>query len=182
MKLPPALWRSCRVIACETRLQLLWHIFEEGELSVNPARVLVGISQPSASTQLKALGERGLIVPRREDMRVIYRAEANSAVDFAAELLDALRKCFQTSMSFKTVIWQATAFTHERRIEIVRALNGKQLSSMKLLDATGMSSTALSRHLDKLERRGFVKRTEGIYRLGRQGNTLGRTLMKLALA
>lgn len=180
MKLPPALWRSCRVIACETRLQLLWHLFEGGELSVNPARLLVGISQPNASAQLRALGERGLIIPRREDMRVIYRAEANSAKAFAPELLGALQKCFEQSVPFKTIIRQATAFTHERRIEIVRALNGKQLSFAKLLDATGMSSAALSRHLNKLERRGFVKRRGGVYRLGSPGNTLGRTLMKCA--
>ena len=182
MRLPPALWRSCRVVACETRLQLLWHIFEEGELSVNPARFLVGLSQPSASAQLRALAERGLIIPRREDMRVIYRAEANSAVSFAPELLEALRECYERSMPLKTIIRQATAFTHERRIEIVRALRGKMMSSSELLDATGMSSTALSRHLNKLERRGFVKRIAGLYRLSIPGNRLGRTLMKLTRA
>ncbi len=182
MRLPPALWRSCRVVACETRLRLLWHIFEKGELSVNEARFLVGISQPSASAQLMALAERGLIIPRREDMRVIYRAEANSSVNFAPELLEALRECYERSMSSKIIIRQATAFTHERRIEIVRELSGKILPFVRLLDATGMSSTALSRHLDKLERRGFVKRTEGFYRLGIPGNRLARTLMKLARA
>jgi len=182
MNVPPALWRSCRVMACETRLQLLWHIFEEGELSVNPARYLVGISQPSASAQLRALADRGLIVSRREDMRVIYRAEANRAVDFAPDLLDALRECYERSMSFRIIIRQATAFTHERRIEIVRALRGKSLPFATLQDTTGMSSTALSRHLDKLERRGFVKRIKGVSRLGIPGNRLGRTLMKLAHA
>jgi len=182
MKMPPDFWRSCRVIACETRLRLLWQIFTEGELSVNPARVLVGISQPSASAQLRALADRGLIIPRREDMRVIYRAEANRAMSFAPELLDTLRICFDRSMSFKTMIWQATAFTHERRIEVIRALKQTPLSFAPLLEATGMSSTALSRHVDKLERRGFVKRSEGIYRLGRPGNPLGRTLMKCVLA
>jgi len=182
MKLPPAFWRSCRVVACETRLQLLWHIFEEGELSVNTARLRVGISQPNASAQLRALAERGLIIPRREDMRVIYRAEANSSVPFASELLEALRGCHEHAMSHKMIIRQATAFTHERRIEVVRALRGETMSFSELLDATGMSSTALSRHLDKLDRRGFVKRTEGLYRLGTPGNRLGRTLMKLAHA
>jgi len=181
MKLPPSLWRSCRVIACETRLQLLWHIFEGGELSVNSARFLTGISQPSASAQLRALGERGLIISRRENMRVIYRAEANSALAFAPELLEMLRNCFEQAVPFKTIIRQATAFTHERRIEIVRALNGKLLSFAELLEVTGMSSTALSRHLNKLERRSFVKRTKGSYCLVTPGNVLGRTLMKCAL-
>jgi DNA-binding transcriptional ArsR family regulator len=181
MKLPPALWRSCRVIACETRLQLLWQLFEGGELSVNSARFLVGISQPGASTQFRALSERGFIIPRREDLRVIYRPEANSAVPFAQELLEALQNCFEQSVPFKTIIRQATAFTHERRIEIVRALNGKCLSFAELLEVTGMSSAALSRHLNKLERRRFVKRTTGFYRLRTLRNGLGRTLMECAV-
>lgn len=180
MNVPPALWRSCRVIACETRLKLLWCIFEKGELSVTQVRLLTGLSQPRASVQLKVLSERGLIISRREDMRVIYRAEANHAVAFAPELLDALKGCFDRLMSFKTIIRQATAFTHERRIEIVRVLRGKSLSFSQLLSVTGMSSSALSNHLDKLGRRGVVTRREGLYRMGATGNSLGRVLLKLA--
>jgi len=43
-----------------------------------------------------------------------------------------------------------------------------------------MSLAALSRHLDKLERRGFVKESGAVYRIGGSGNALGRTLLKLA--
>ncbi len=182
MKLRPTLWRTCRVIANETRLTLLWKIFEEGELCVHELVEQTGVSRPNASTQLRALSARGLIMPRREDMRVIYRAEANAGISFAPPLLDALRECFEQSMTFKTVIRQATAFTHERRIEIVRALKGKILSFETLLGTTGMSSTALSRHLNKLERRGFVKYTKGIYRLGAPRNPLSRVLVEIACA
>ena len=180
MKLPPELWKSCRAVACETRLKLLWHIFEQGELYVNEARLLVGLSQPGASAQLRGLSDRGFLISRREDMRVIYRAEANSAVAFSVEILDALRACYEQSVSFKTIIRLATGFTHQRRIEIVRALNGRSLSFQELWSATGMSTAALSRHLDKLKRRGFVKESGGVYRTGASGNALGRTLMKLA--
>ncbi len=180
MRLPPELWRSCRVVACETRLQLLWHIFEQGELYVNEARLLVGLSQPCASAHLRGVADRGLLISRREDMRVIYRAEANSAVAFSGEILNALRACYEQSVSFKTIIRLATGFTHQRRIEIVRALNGKSLSFQELWSVTGMSIAALSRHLDKLERRGFVKEAGDVYRMGGSGNTLGRTLLKLA--
>ncbi len=182
MEIPPGLWITCRVVACETRLRLLWELFEHRELSVNEARFLIGVSQPCASTQLKTLSRCGLIIFRREDMRVIYRAEANSAIRFAPEVLDALRICFERSVSFDAVIRQATAFTHERRIEIVRALNGTPLSFIKLLATTGMSSTALSRHLDKLERRGVVKRAEGLYFIGSSENEPGCTLLRLVCA
>lgn len=181
MRLPPELWRSCRAVACETRLRLLWNVFEVGELSVTEARLLVGLSQPGASAQLRVLAERGLLISRREDMRVIYRAEANSAVVFSSEILEALRECHERSVSFKTMIRQATALTHQRRIEIVRALHGRSLSFQELWSVTGMSSAALSRHLNKLTQRGFVKASTGVYRMGGSGNVLGRTLLKLAL-
>ncbi len=117
MSLPPELWRSCRVVACETRLQLL---------------------------------------------------------------LNALRTCYEQSVSFKTIIRLATGFTHQRRIEIVRALTGKSLSFQELWGVTGMSIAELSRHLDKLECRGFVKESGDVYRITGSGNALGRTLLKLA--
>ncbi|MEN8254713.1 MAG: metalloregulator ArsR/SmtB family transcription factor [Verrucomicrobiota bacterium] len=180
MKLHPTLWRTCRVVANKTRLRLLWHIFKDGELCVNQLVQQTNTTRPNASQQLRALNARGLITPRREKTKVIYRAEANSGVDFAPELLEALRKCHERSMPFKTVIRQATAFTHERRIKIVRALNGKALSIDGLRDATGISPAALSRHLEKLEVRGFIKRTDKTYRLARPGNLLGRTLIKIA--
>jgi len=180
MKLRPTLWRTCRVIANETRLQLLWHIFVEGELYVNQLVQQTGATRPNTSTQLRALSARGLITYRREKKNVIYRAEANNGVDFAPDLLEALRQCHERSMPFKTVIRQATAFTHERRIEIIRALVGKKLSFGGLRDTTGMSAAALSRHLEKLKARGFIKRTGGLYHIVWPGNPLGRTLIKIA--
>ena len=177
MKLEPTLWRTCRVLASETRLKLLWLLFEEGELCVGQLVERAGVSRPNSSNQLRALSARGLISFRREKMNVIYRAEANSRIDFAPGLLVALRTCHERSVSFKPVVRQATAFTHERRIEIIRTLNGKKLPFGVLQDATGISPSALSRHLEKLEARGFIKRTKNLYRLGRPSNPLGRELL-----
>ncbi|MCK5675744.1 MAG: winged helix-turn-helix transcriptional regulator [Verrucomicrobia bacterium] len=179
-ELRPTLWRTCRIIANETRLQLLWHLFTDGELCVTQLSRKVNVGQPTASNQLRALSARGLITPRREKKNVIYRAEANNGVDFAPEQLEALRKCHEQSMSLKTVIRQATAFTHERRIEIVRALNSKILPFYELRGITGMSPAALSRHLEKLEARRFIKKTDGLYRIVCPGNPLGRTLIEIA--
>jgi DNA-binding transcriptional ArsR family regulator len=179
MKLRPTLWRTCRVLANETRLQLLWLLFKEQELYVQQIAERTGMSISNASTQLRALSARGLIAPRRKNMMVFYRAEANSAVDAAPVLLDTLRVCREQGVLFKTMIRQATAFTHERRIEIIRALRGKALEFHELMETTGMSASALSRHLEKLEARGFVKYKRGFYQCATPGNPLGRTLLKI---
>lgn len=180
MKLSPTLWRTCRVLASETRLLLLWHIFEEKELYVQQAAERTGMSIPNASNQLRALSARGLISSRRKKMKVLYRAEANFSLEAAPVLLDALRICYEKNASFKTMIHQATAFTHERRIEIIQVLTGKALTFHQLAEGTGMSAAALSRHLEKLESRGFVKYRDGVYRRTTPGNPLGRALLKLA--
>ncbi len=180
MKLNPTLWRTCRVLASETRLQLLWHLFEKGDLCVSQLEQLTGMSRPNTSNQLRALNARGLIASRREKTKVIYRIEANIGISFAPSLLEALRTCCDQSMSFKTVTRQATAFTHERRIEIVRALNGKRMAFGGLQVVTGISPTALARHLKKLKGRGFIKSADGLYRLIRPTNPLGRELLLIA--
>jgi len=180
MELRPTLWRTCRVLASETRLQLLWLLFDEGGLCVGELAGRTGMSCPNASNQLRALSARGLIAPRREKMKVLYRVEANRGVYFAPGLLEALRICREQSMPFKTIIRQSTGFTHCRRIEIIRALVGKRIPFEGLRDATGISPSALSRHLEKLETRRFVGKTGGEYRIGRPGNPLGRELLRIA--
>ena len=103
-QLRPSLWRTCRIIACESRLQLLWTIFDAGELSVCELAHRTGMGNAQASFQLRALNARGLISFRREKMRVLYRAEANPAVDFSPQLLMGLRMCYEHKMMFSTVI------------------------------------------------------------------------------
>jgi DNA-binding transcriptional ArsR family regulator len=154
---------------------------ENGELTVAQVASQMEMSPSNASFQLKMLRERGLVVCRREKMSVFYRAEVNEAVDFAPELLPALRACFKQGIAPKTMIRHVTAFTHERRIEIFLALHGRSLSAAALRDVTGMSDSALLRHLDKLIRRGYVQRAGRVYRIGRAGNPLGRMLQKLAV-
>jgi DNA-binding transcriptional ArsR family regulator len=180
MELHPTLWRTCRIIANETRLVLLWHLFNEGELTVTQLMERAGIAEPIASNQLRALSARGLISCRRRKTHVLYRAEANDAVRHAPLLLSALDECHQQAMPFKHVIWQATAFTHERRIEIVRTLNAGPLTLGALGFATGISCPALSRHLKKLQARGFIRLKSSSYLIVRPGNPLGRVLIGIA--
>jgi DNA-binding transcriptional ArsR family regulator len=179
INIPAPLWKACRILANETRLQLIWTLFTHGELCVTQLVELTNISRTNASNQLRLLAEHGLVVSRREKMSVIYRAESNAAMEFAPPMLAALENGFAHSMSFQTIIRQATALSHSRRIEIIQALKGKSRSFEEIKDATGMSPAALSRHLLKLEKRNFIMRTGNFYRYGKPGNTLGKVLIKL---
>lgn len=181
ISLRPSFWRTCRAIACESRLQLLWVLFEEKELSVCELAHRTGMGNAQASVQLRALNARGLISFRREKMRVLYRAQANEAIGYAPQLLEGLRLCHERGMEFSTVIRQATAFTHQRRIEMVRILKDEPMDSEQLLLASGMSSSALFLHLGKLTARGFIKKNHGRYRVCAPANRFGKVLLRISL-
>lgn len=74
-----------------------------------------------------------------------------------------------------------TAFTHERRIRIVRALAGKPMGLYELRRSTGISLPSLLRHLRKLAARGFVSRGDQGYVVGPPRSPLAKTLLNLAL-
>ncbi len=177
--LQPTLWRTCRVIACETRLRLLWILFETEGLGVADLAGRVGISEQNASIQLRVLGARGLITPHRRKLRVIYAPEANPEVRGAKELLASLRACHDSGASITSIIRHATAFTHIRRIELVSALNASSGTFGELREKTGISATALLHHLEKLEARHYVKQTAGVFRLLSPRHPFGKTLLEL---
>lgn len=179
-KLRPTLWRTCRVLASETRLRLLWALFENEGLCVADLACLTGISEQNASNQLRALNARGLITPRRLGLRVFYCPEPNTEVECAQTLLNSLRDCCEKKMPLTTIIRQATAFTHERRILIIKTLNSGPASFAGLLTQTGIPAPSLAHHLKKLEARRFVRRGSGKYYQNTPGNSFGRMLKKTA--
>jgi len=85
-------------------------------------------------------------------------------------------------MPFETVVQQATAFTHLRRILIVRALSTSTKTFGELVVETGIALPALARHLKKLQARSFIKKTNQLYHLARPRNPLGQTLLEIACA
>ncbi len=177
--LRPTLWRTCRAIANTTRLRLLWKIFQSEGLCVGELARAAGASRENATIQLRALNARGLITSTRCGKRVIYRAEANPGVDGAEELLDALRKSFIAKIPLKVVFREATAFTHSRRIFLMKTVSASNGSFDELLEASGMSPIALQWNLSKLEARGFVKDRGDFYEAGHPKNPLGKCLMGL---
>lgn len=57
----------------ETRLRMLYVMWEASELCVCDLADIFGISQPAASRHVKILREKGLIEPRREAQTIFYR-------------------------------------------------------------------------------------------------------------
>ena len=136
---------------------------------------------PAASQYLRALEARGLLTCRRVGRRVEYRPSAGASEGPAAEIVKALRLVFRRrAQPIETIFKLATGFTHPRRVEVFRALANGADSFAKLQAATHMAARALSRHLAKLEARGFVKNEMGQYVATIQRHPFGRVLARLA--
>jgi len=180
--LRPTLWRTCRAIANTTRLRLLWKIFQAEGLCVGELALTTGASRENATLQLRALNARGLITSTRCGKKVIYRAEANPGVDGAEELLEALRESFNAKIPLSVVFREATAFTHSRRIFLMKTVSLSSGSFDELLESSGMSPIALQWNLSKLVARGFVKERGDFYKAGNPKNPLGKCLMRLVCA
>lgn len=112
-------------------------------------------------------------------MSVFYRPEADDSDQRAVRLLAALKGAHDKGRALKSVIKQITAFTHERRIEMVRLLRGGPLGFADLLEQSGMTSSALSRGLRKLQRRQIVFREKKMYRLVKPDDELGSALLSI---
>ena len=173
------LWLTCRVIANENRLRLLWLIFEDSSLCVGDLAAEVGITPATASNQLRILCDEGFIVAHRSGMQVFYAATSTSAPPHILSLLEALRKSWAKSVPFTSILHQATGFTHQRRIELAKQISAADLPLNDLLDKTVMSYSALSRHLHKLQTRGYIDLSNGKYRLANPDGQLARSLLKI---
>lgn len=180
-KLHPTLWRTCRVLSNENRLKLLWRLMQEGESSMGQLAKSVGMGEPSASMHLRALNSRGLIKAERRKLYVFYSVEANTEVEHASDLLEALRICHANGASYSQVVRNTTAFTHPRRISIVRVLSAGGMSTADLSMKTQISPQSLSRHLKKLVLREFVEKKGDLVCLKKQSHPLSKALLRAAL-
>ena len=180
-QLQPTLWRTCRVLANRKRLQILALLIRQPNQTVVTVGRQMNLSVPAASQYLRALEARGLLTCRRVGLRVEYRVPATATGTAAAEIVTALQLAFRRrAQPIETLFKLATAFTHPRRIEVFRAVRCGADSFGKLQMATRISARALSRHLAKLEARGFVKNQMHAYAVANPPHSLGRVLGRLA--
>ena len=179
--LQPTLWRTCRVLANRTRLQMLRLLLQEPGLTVSGVAQRLHLPLPVASQYLRAMEARGLLTVRRSGRRVQYQPPSADASGPGAVLLAALRQVFhRESRPEETLFKLATAFTHPRRIEVFRALQQQPRNVQQLQTATRLSHWALRRHLRKLEQRGFVAQQQSHYAVAPVAGTFERALARLA--
>jgi DNA-binding transcriptional ArsR family regulator len=179
--LQPTLWRTCRVIANRTRLKMFGMLVDHPGLTVSQVARRMGIGGPLASEYLRALNARSLLVPVRQGLWVHYRPATSQEVD--QPLAPVLRMKFSGGRKPVDLIFRlATAFTHPRRVEILRALKQKPHTLAELRAVTGVPRSSLLRHLDKLIGRGFVKsqrHRQRLYMSVRHSDAFGRVLAAL---
>jgi len=143
-----------------------------------------GISLSLACQYLRALNARGILSARREGRWVRYRVEPNATIPETTSLVAALRyDLLHGSDAVGNVFRDLTAFTHPRRITIIRTLHGTNGLAFGILRArSGISREALRRHIKKLVDRRFVKARKGVYSCCRPPSRLARVLMTIAVS
>ena len=177
----PTLWRTCRVLANRKRLLTLAFLIRQPNQTVSAVAERMSLSVPTASQYLRALEARGLLTCRRVGRRVEYRPSPGTGEGAAEEIVKALRLAFRRrARPIEAIFKLATGFTHPRRIEVFRALTNGGDSFAKLQAATKMPARALSRHLAKLEARGFVMGEKALYVATIHRHPFGRVLARSA--
>lgn len=179
----PTLWRTCRVLANETRLNLLARLASRQPQCVSELAAGCSLTLPVASQSLRALESRGFLQANRIRRRVEYRipplAEAGALRELLAALLPLLRK---QPVPVGLIIKLATAFTHPVRIQIHRELHSGAKTDAELQRTIRLSGMARWRHLRKLKARGFIvcDEQQHSYQPSNPASALGKALGKLA--
>lgn len=177
--LHPTLWRTCRVLAGRTRLDLLRRVIDIPDQTVTGLARQLGISVPRASQELRRLQSRGLLQAHRRDMNVLYRPVPDPLVSTAAPLLQAMRdtfRCFSPAED-EQAIRIATGFSHVRRLAIARLLQQEPMNARTLERRAGMSRDALNRHVNTLQEAGVATRNGRTIRLVENPHPLAQSLL-----
>ena len=120
-------WKVCEALDCELRIKLLRYLLavEKTEFPcVNELAEKFQVSAAAMSVHLKKLATVGLVVSKRADRRVYYRAFAATAED--ERVLVSLRRMFESRPNARRVSGlrdYAHALSHPRRHLIVRCLH-----------------------------------------------------------
>lgn len=179
--LQPTLWRTCRVLANKTRLRVLRELCVRPEQRVSDIAERLRLSLSLASQSLRALNGRGLLRARRIGKFVYYSPCANRSIPDSARLLQAILRVFANDRKSEENIFRyATAFTHPRRIFIIRALYEHPMSLKEITIQTNIPISTLGRHLRKLILRGFLKHTDCWYICSAPRHKFARLLLRLA--
>ncbi len=176
----PTLWRTCRVLANHRRLKIIALLAREPGQTVSAVAEQLKLALPTASIYLRSLEARSFLQARRSGRYVKYRF-APGADDASSAFHAALRdELGDPSEDHIRVFRLLTAFTHPRRIELVRCLAAGPKSALQLGSAVHIPPRALLRHLNKLNSRGLITFELNRFRLVSTLSPLAAALVVLA--
>lgn len=181
--LSPTLWRTCRALANHKRLELLQATFgSQRPLSVSELAASLDMPLPLTAVYLRLLNARGLLTAKRSGRWVRYSVGTDQSIPGNRELVAALRYTFRSDDNPTEKIFKwVTAFTHPRRIRIVKMLKENGRQSIATLQArTHYSVDALKRHLKKLNDRGLISSEDAYWELTTPRRRLPKTLILIA--
>ncbi|MBA4386761.1 MAG: hypothetical protein C0404_02200 [Verrucomicrobia bacterium] len=182
--LKPTLWRTCRVLANRNRLRILQDILCIPGQNVTAMARKFDMPLSVVCKYLREINARGLIKARRETRFVSYHPIPDASVQQSSVLLQALAASFREQKNpIESIFRTVTAFTHQRRIEILAAISSGAKTFSGIRHKTGISTPALVRHLRKLTRHGILQQAEGDegYAIVDGRSTLQAALLKMAL-
>lgn len=178
MALSPTLWRTARVLAGAVRLDLLKLIVDRPGLTVSELAESRRLSLPRASQELRRLQARGLVQGVRQGRHLRYRPAPDPLVASARPLLLAAKAALARRPEEET-IRVARAFSHERRLSILRELKKAPRCSGALAKAAGIPPIALQRHLRVLRAGRLIRRTPAGWELTPGRHPLARAFLEL---
>jgi len=166
-----------RALASRPRMLILRSLVAEEERSVSAIETWSGLAMNSLCTHLRILATAGLVWRRRSGGSVFYRLAEEPTSPVTRSALDVVHRAFKggSATSGATRRGRAqvagieeelfavfTAFTHPRRIQILRHLDAHGETTADVLSETlSMSANAAARHLSKLSSRGFIVKRAG---------------------
>ena len=173
------LWKTCRVLANETRLRILRRLFRGAQLCVQDVAHAENLTEVVASQHLRQLHEHRFLQLERKSKWVFYSAPLADQNCATPHLVNVLKKQLHSSQTdLNRLIHLFTAFTHPRRIDIVKSLLQNSRGFDELVQRCDISSPALHRHLAKLIDRNFVIETNDIYIVSKQKKEPQISLLK----
>ena len=181
MTLHPTLWRTCRILAGNTRLRLLRNVVREPGLTVSRLAESTGIKRSRASQELRRLQSRGLIQARRKSGYVRYVPVSDPLVGTAKPLLEALKTSFLENPPTpdEVLIATATALSDPRRLAILSELLKGPSQVDEIRAAVQIPAISLRRHLRRLNELGLAGHARQVWCLFPARQPLARTLLHL---
>ena len=181
MALSPTLWRTCRVLAGPTRLELLRRVIATPDQCVTDLSGALDISETRASQELRRLQARGLVQAVRAGRHVRYRPVPDPLVASARPLLAAMKAALARNSPEADAQTRrvAKAYGHARRILIARELQSGPVTTAGLHAVLGLPWMALSRHLRALNAGGVARRTQAGWELAPNPHPLAKCLAEL---